>query len=293
MLLLQLNVVNKINPSNKSATDNIPNNENVFSLNNSLVTISEILEATKALQDKKNPDHNGISSNFIKKIIFNIAHPLHHIFRLSFEHGMVPTQLKIAKVVPIFKSGDRCNMDNYWPISLLSCFSKILEKIVSLRLSSFLATCNILSDWQFGFRAHHSTIHPMIHLTNFLTNSINEKKHSLAIFCDLRKAFDCCDHSILLAKLHKYGIGGAELSWFESYLSDRKQFVTVNGKNSKLINVLLGVPQGSILGPLLFLLYINDLPLASNLFTLLFADDTTLLASADSVESLNLFVNTE
>ena len=288
-----LNVVNKINPSNKSATDNIPNNENVFSLNNSLVTISEILEATKALQDKKNPDHNGISSNFIKKIIFNIAHPLHHIFRLSFEHGMVPTQLKIAKVVPIFKSGDRCNMDNYRPISLLSCFSKILEKIVSLRLSSFLATCNILSDWQFGFRAHHSTIHPMIHLTNFLTNAINEKKHSLAIFCDLRKAFDCCDHSILLAKLHKYGIRGAELSWFESYLSDRKQFVTVNGKNSKLINVLLGVPQGSILGPLLFLLYINDLPLASNLFTLLFADDTTLLASADSFESLNLFVNTE
>ena len=288
-----LNVVNKINPSNKSATDNIPNNVNVFSLNNSLVTISEILEATKALQDKKNPDHNGISSNFIKKIIFNIAHPLHHIFRLSFEHGMVPTQLKIAKVVPIFKSGDRCNMDNYRPISLLSCFSKILEKIVSLRLSSFLATCNILSDWQFGFRAHHSTIHPMIHLTNFLTNAINEKKHSLAIFCDLRKAFDCCDHSILLAKLHKYGIRGAELSWFESYLSDRKQFVTVNGKNSMLINVLLGVPQGSILGPLLFLLYINDLPLASNLFTLLFADDTTLLASADSVESLNLFVNTE
>ena len=118
-----LNVVNKINPSNKSATDNIPNNVNVFSLNNSLVTISEILEATKALQDKKNPDHNGISSNFIKKIIFNIAHPLHHIFRLSFEHGMVPTQLKI-EVVPIFKSSDRCNMDNYRPISLLSCFLK-------------------------------------------------------------------------------------------------------------------------------------------------------------------------
>ena len=288
-----LNVVSKINPSNKSATANIPANENTFSLKNSPVTISEILEATKALQDKKTPDHNGISSNFIKKIIFTIARPLHHIFLLSFEQGIVPTQLKIAKVVPIFKNGDRCNMDNYRPISLLSCFSKILEKIVSSRLSSFLNTCNILSEWQFGFRPHHSTIHPMIHLTNFLSNAINEKKHSLAIFCDLRKAFDCCDHSILLAKLHKYGIRGAELSWFESYLSDRKQFVMINGKNSMLISVLLGVPQGSILGPLLFLLYINDLPLASKLFTLLFADDTTLLASADSVASLNLFVNTE
>ena len=133
----------------------------------------------------------------------------------------------------------------------------------------------------------------MIHLTNFISNSINVKKHSLAIFCDFKKAFDCCDHTILLAKLDKYGIRGSELSWFESYLTERKQFVSINGKNSLLTAVTLGVPQGSILGPLLFLLYINDLPLVSKLFALLFADDTTLLASADSVESLNKFVNTE
>jgi len=288
-----INVVNKINPSDRSATDNITANENLFSLKSSPVTISEILEATKALQDKKTPDFNGISSNFLKRIIFTIARPLHHIFLLSFDKGIVPSQLKIAKVIPIFKSGDRCNMDNYRPISLLNSFSKILEKIVACRLSSFLSTCNILSDWQFGFRPKHSTVHPMIHLTNFLSNSINEKKHSIAIFCDLKKAFDCCDHSILLSKLEKYGIRGSELSWFKSYLNDRKQFVHINGKNSLLETVLLGVPQGSILGPLLFLIYINDLPLSSKLFTLLFADDTTLMASSDSVESLNLLVNTE
>ena len=120
-----------------------------------------------------------------------------------------------------------------------------------------------------------------------------KKKHSLAIFCDLKKAFDCCDHTILLSKLEKYGIRGSELLWFKSYLTDRKQFVALNGKSSLLTEVLLGVPQGSILGPLLFLLYINDLPLASKLFALLFADDTTLLASSNSVESLVEFVNIE
>ena len=162
-----INVVNKINPSNKSATEKISRNNNDFSLKNSPVTISEILEATKLLQDKKTPDHNGISSNFLKQIIFNIAKPLHHIFVQSFEKGIVPSQLKIAKVIPIFKNGDRSNMDNYRPISLLSCFSKIIEKIVAIRLTSFLTENNILSEWQFGFRPQHSTIHPMVHFTNF------------------------------------------------------------------------------------------------------------------------------
>ena len=230
---------------------------------------------------------------FFKKIIFNITTPLHHIFRLSFEKGIVPTQLKLAKVIPIFKNGDPCNMDNYWPISLLSCISKILEKIVALRLTSFLTECNILSNWQFGFRSQHSTVHPMVHFTNFLSDAINKKKHSLAIFCNLKKAFDCCDHTILLSKLEKYGIRGSELLWFKSYLTDRKQFFALNSKSSLLTEVLLGVPQGSILGPLLFLLYINDLPLASKLFALLFADDTTLLALSNSVESLVEFVNIE
>jgi len=133
----------------------------------------------------------------------------------------------------------------------------------------------------------------MVHFTDFLSKAFNNKKHSLAIFCDLKKAFDCCDHSILLSKLDRYGIRGVELLWFKSYLSDRRQFVSINGTNSLLTKVLLGVPQGSILGPLLFLLYINDLPLASKLFALLFADDTTLLASADSVASLCDFVNSE
>ena len=249
--------------------------------------------SVKSLQDKKTPDLNGISTNFLKKIIFQIIKPLHHIFSLSFEKGIFPSQLKTAKVIPIFKNGDKSIMDNYRPISLLSTFSKIIEKIVAIRLTNFFSESNIISKWQFGFRSNHSTIHPMVHFTNFLSQAFNEKKHSLAIFCDLRKAFDSCSHEILLSKLNRLGVRGTALLWFKSYLTDRFQLVSVEGVNSSLRKVLLGVSQGSILGPLLFLAYINDLPLASNLFTLLFADDTTLLASSNSITELCSFVNNE
>ena len=286
-------IVRKINPSNKSPTENIPNINSALSFSAVPLTVTEILNATKSLSDKKTPDYNGISTHFLKNIISSIIKPLLHIFTLSFNKGVVPSQLKIAKVIPIYKAGERNSMDNYRPISLLSSFSKILEKIVALRLTSYFNNNNILSKWQFGFRAHHSTVHPMLHYTDFLAKAFNEKKHSLSIFCDLRKAFDCCDHSILLAKLEKYGIRELELEWFRSYLSNRKQFVTINNKNSLLAGVILGVHQGPILAPLLFLIYINDLPIASKLFTLLFADDTTLMASATSVVDLCTFVNTE
>jgi hypothetical protein len=194
----------------------------------------------------------------------------------------------IAKVIPIYKSGDRQSMDNYRPISLLSNFSKILEKIVAIRLTNFLEANNILSDHQFGFRKAHSTLHPLIHFMNKITSNLSAKKHTLAIFCDLRKAFETVDHEILLKKLEKVGVRGVELAWFKSYLSDRQQFVIVNGMPSTLLYILLGVPQGSILGPLLFLIYINDLPDCSSLLSFLFADDTTLL---DSDHDINLLVS--
>ena len=147
--------------------------------------------------------------------------------------------------------------------------------------------------WQFGFRGGHSTTRPMVYLLNKITESLNDKKFGIAIFCDLKKAFDTCNHKILLGKLSKYGIKGLNLKWFESYLTNRKQFVHVNGANSTLLEISLGVPQGSILGPILFLLYINDLPLHSKLLSLLFADDTTLFASDSDLATLVAFVNME
>jgi hypothetical protein len=140
--------------------------------------------------------------------------------------------MKIAKIAPIHKGGSRVRMENYRPISLLSCFSKILEKVVCNRLCSFLKTNSILSGAQFGFCHGHSTIHTMIHFVNHVSKALNNKEHTIAIFFDLRKAFDSCDHKILLQKLSAIGIRGTSLSWFKNYLSDRKQYVSVNGYNS-------------------------------------------------------------
>ena len=153
-----------------------------------------------------------MSTYFIKQTLPAFIAPLHHIFNLSLNNCIVPAQLKIAKVIPIFKAGDKSSMDNYRPISLLSAFSKILEKLVASRLLTYLGNNNILSKWQFGFRASHSTIHPMVHFLNKITESLKNKKHSIAIFCDLKKAFDTCNHKILLSKFKKYGIEGCELN---------------------------------------------------------------------------------
>jgi len=265
----------------------------LFSFSNSPVTANEIIEAIKLLEPKKSCDVNGLSMFFLKNFTNELIKPLHHVISRSLSSGTVPMQLKIAKIIPVFKSGNPTSMDNYRPIALLSNFSKMLEKVVCLRLYSFLETNNILSGSQFGFRQGHSTVHPMVHFLNYVSNAFEKKHHVIAVFCDLRKAFDTVDHSILFKKLQKMGVKGAELKWFQSYLSNRKQYVCVNGKNSAMKTIKIGVPQGSILGPLLFLIYINDLPLASLLYSLLFADDTTLLASGPDINRLFDFVNNE
>jgi len=265
----------------------------LLSFTSSPVTHSEILDVIKSLQSKNSTDFNGLSSHLIKQISYEIAMPLKHIINLSLSTSIVPSQMKIAKIIPVYKSGDRRSMDNYRPISLLSIFSKILEKVVCNRLCSFLETNNILSGAQFGFRPGHSTVHPMVHFVNHVSKALNNKEHAIAIFCDLRKAFDSCDHGILLRKLSRVGIRGHTLAWFKNYLSNRQQFVSISGHNSSLKLIKLGVPQGSVLGPILFLLYINDLPLASLFTDFLFADDTTLYASGPDLPELIAFVNTE
>jgi len=196
--------------------------------------------------------------------------------------------LKIAKVVPIFKSGDPTLMDNYRPISLLNNFSKIFEKVMANRLTSYIEENNLFSPSQYGFRKSHSTIHPLVQFLNTVSSALNKKTSCHSNF--LRKAFDTVDHKIHLKKLKQFGLEGADLEWFRSFLSNRKQFVFFDGKCSSLLEILLGtVPQGSIL----FLIYINDLPLASSLLSILFADDTTLFTSGPDIIELTNFVNTE
>ena len=283
----------KILPTDRPPDLNAPISNSLLNLKNIPITLKELLDQVKNLKNKNSSDSCGLSSSLLKQIAPVIALPLLHVFNNSIKFGVVPSQFKSAKVIPIFKNGDASLVDNYRPISLLSTLSKLLEKIICSRLTDHLETNKLLSASQFGFRPGLNTTQPMVHFLNKLCSASNQNQFSIAVFCDLQKAFDCCDHKILLKKLKNLGVQGTELDWFSSYLSGRSQYVDINGCSSPPLEILCGVPQGSILGPILFLVYINDLPLASNLFSSLFADDTTLLASNKNLPELVSFVNAE
>ena len=210
-----------------------------------------------------------------------------HIANLSFQTGIFPQKMKIAKVIPIYKSKDNKNFQNYRPVSLLPCFSKVIERLVYNRLYSYLKTNKILIPEQFGFQTNLSTDMAILALQNLLAKNISENSFALGLFLDLSKAFDTLDHNILLKKLSHYGIRGVAFDWFRSYLSDRQQFTYYKSASSTKLPISCGVPQGSILGPLLFLVYINDIKSTIDISrAILFADDTNLILTDKCVDSL-------
>ena len=202
---------------------------------------------------------------------------LEKVLNLSLSAGVYPSNLKVAKVIPIFKKGDSKSMNNYRPISILSTLNKIYERILYNRLINYIEKFNLFYKYQFGFRTNHSTEHALIEIVDQIRLSIDQKQLTCGIFIDLSKAFDTVNHKILLNKLDHYGIRGNALKLFTSYLSERKQYTVIEKNRSHTSKISCGVPQGSVLGPLLFLLFINDLPNCCPSGKIrIFADDTTV-----------------
>ena len=244
--------------------------------------------------NSSSPGWDRISGKIIKATYQAFISPLTHVLNLSLSCGTFPDELKIAKVLPLFKSGDVFICPNYRPISILPFFSKIFEKVIYKRLLSFIKNNDILYYLQFGFREGRSTGMALVNLVDKIVNSLDKEESALTIFLDFSKAFDTVDHSILFSKLEHYGIRGLALSLIKSYLTNRFQYVEVNGCESSKLPITCGVPQGSILGPLLFLLYVNDIANVSNIFmTTIFADDTNLFYSGTNIKDMIQTANTE
>lgn len=258
----------------------------------------EVLEVWNIIQNLKNNFSAGIDNipnAVIKKCASSIVIPLTHIFNQSFTEGTFPDSLKIAKIIPLHKKGNSNQVENYRPISLLTGFSKILEKLMFNRLCSFIDSNNILTSAQHGFRRGRSTDTATYDFLNHILEAIDNKDITTGLFLDLSKAFDLINHNLLLSKLESYGIRDCPNRWLKSYLSNRKQavelkFHTTHSTTNHLSDfetIKHGVPQGSILGPLLFLLYINDIVISMNSHkVVLFADDTSVLFSNENAAML-------
>jgi len=196
----------------------------------------------------------------------NLCVPLAHLFNLSLTSGTFPRRFKQCRVIPIFKNGNRLECDNCRPISLLSSISKVLEKIVAEKLVEHLLSNDLLYNFQFGFLPKRTTEQNLLHIVNYISCALNENNYCIGIFLDLKKAFDVCSHDILLKKLRKMGINNNAYTWFKSYLQGRSQRVDITNNFSDFIDLDILVIQGSTLGPLLFLCYINDFWSATRLF---------------------------
>ncbi len=245
----------------------------------------ELNNALQAFDPRSSTGEDNVDYFTLKLAAPIIAEPLRHIFNLSLTTGNFPTLWKSAHVIPLHKGGSRDDMNNYRPISKLPCLAKVMESLVNNQLKSFLSTYSVLSSHQSGFRTNHSTISAITLVTNHIISALDKKQHCAAVFVDLSKAFDTVDHDILLSKLFNIGLSESACAWFHEYLSERRQCIKSGDTKSDFMFINRGVPQGSILGPVLFSIYINDIVSSlSGCHAHLYVDDTIVYCIADSVQ---------
>ena len=247
---------------------------------------NEVCEIINKLKNKATLD-TKISALKMANTDTMFQNVLANVINASFEQGQFPDQLKTAKVVPIHKNGSKYDVANYRPISLLPAISKIFEKTMHCRIVNFMEANNSLYEMQYGFRKGRSCEHALLKAQNLILESLNKKEIALLLLIDFSKAFDMVDHDILLGKLYKYGIRGNAHCWLKSYLKGRQQFVAIDGMESPKTTLKIGVPQGSILGPLLFIIYINDLPNIHKFAKfILYADDANIILTGKDIQDI-------
>ena len=244
----------------------------------------QVKKQLQKLDVNKASGPDGIPALVLRNAAAELASPLARLFQLCFNKGHMPAQWKVADVIPCYKKGDKHTPSNYRPISLLSVLSKVMERLINKAMWKHLDNHKLISDQQFGFRAGHSTSDALTYVAQRLTNTINNREEARVVCLDISKAFDRVWHPGLLAKLRAVGFTGKLLDWLTDYLKARSMKVVLNGKSSSIKLINAGVPQGSILGPLLFIIFIDDMTLGLSSTSILYADDVTLMSCIKSKE---------
>ena len=254
------------------------------SIDNFEITAEMVEKYLKRLNTSKSQGPDNLHPKLLLETLHEIKEPLTEIFKNSLQEGTVPNDWKLANIVPLHKKGCKSSPENYRPISLTSVVSKIMEKLVRDKIMEHMEENNLFTKHQHGFRIGYSYVTQLIDVCDKWSEELDNKNCIDILYLDFKKAFDSVPHQRLLTKLKDYGFKGKLLTWVENFLKNRKQRVQVDGSSSDWADVTSGIPQGSVLGPTLFIIYVNDLPDVVHNFVKLFADDAKLYAVANTVD---------